>query len=396
MENQLLQVIDQSGVEQSTALTLKDSFLPFFKQADEWAKKAKELVVTNENQRELMYEARRARLALKEIRIAADKKRKELKEDSIRYGKAVQGVYNVIEYLISPTEKYLEEQEKFIEIQEQKRKQALKEVREKEVEPYLEFLFSMNDLSDMTEEDYQKYLNMGKKSLQDKIDNEERIRKEAEEKAKLDKLEYDRRLLIAPYAQFLNQSHDLRNIQQVDFDNLISKLQQSKIEYDKEQERIKADNERLAKEKEEIERKAKEEREKADKEKKALEEKVRKEKEAAEAKAKKEKEAVQAKLKAEHDAKLKLEKELQAKKDAEEAEKKRIESQRIADEKARLEAEKKAKNAPDKEKLLRFAELLGSLERPVLKSIESQQILESTVILINKINDFIKKECEKL
>ena len=58
-----------------------------------------------------MQEARIARLALRDIRIQADKTRKALKEESLRYGKAVQGVYNVIEYLITPIEKHLEERE---------------------------------------------------------------------------------------------------------------------------------------------------------------------------------------------------------------------------------------------------------------------------------------------
>ena len=115
--NELVRVINESGVEQSTALTLQSSFLPFFEQAEQWKIKAESLVVTDASQTREMKMAREARLALKDIRVSADKTRKALKEDSLRYGKAVQGVYNVIDYLIAPIEKHLEEQEKFPEIQ---------------------------------------------------------------------------------------------------------------------------------------------------------------------------------------------------------------------------------------------------------------------------------------
>lgn len=131
MTNQLLQVITESGVEQTTAQSLQKAFEPFFAQANDWQEKAKGLVVTDESQTREMKMAREARLALKEIRVNADKTRKALKEDSLRYGKAVQEVYNVIEYLIVPIEKHLEEQEKFVE---------RKEAERKESEAYYDFL----------------------------------------------------------------------------------------------------------------------------------------------------------------------------------------------------------------------------------------------------------------
>ena len=128
--NELVKVVETSGVEPQTATTLKESFLPFFEQAEEWKRKAEALVVTDATQVHDMKMARTARLALKEIRVNADKKRKELKEDSLRYGKAVQGVYNVIEFLIAPIEKHLQEQEDFVAIAEAERK-ARKEAEAK-------------------------------------------------------------------------------------------------------------------------------------------------------------------------------------------------------------------------------------------------------------------------
>ena len=193
MQNELISVITESAVEEQTGLTLKEKFLPFFEKAEEWKVKAESIIVTDASQKELMADARKARLFLKDIRVQADKTRKELKEDSIRYGKAVQGVYNVIEYMIVPIEQHLERQERFAEIQEAERKWALKLKRESELKPYMEFVAHNIDLGGMSEEDFMKILNGAKMQMQAKNDaiakaeaeRIERERAEAEERERV-------------------------------------------------------------------------------------------------------------------------------------------------------------------------------------------------------------------
>lgn len=190
--NELVVVIDQSGVEQQTANTLKESFLPFFEQAEEWRRKAEAIRVTDASQVLEMQSARFARLRLREIRINADKTRKALKEDSLRYGKAVQGVYNVIEYLIAPIEEHLEKQERFVEIQKAEQEARLKAAREMELAPYAEFVPPVF-LGLMPEDEYQTLLQQVKGQMAQKIEMEqkaeadriERERKEAEEREKM-------------------------------------------------------------------------------------------------------------------------------------------------------------------------------------------------------------------
>ena len=118
------------------ALSLKNTFMPFFEQAEEWAKKAKEINITDVTQIKEMQLARDTRLNLRTIRINVEKTRKELKEESLRKGKAIDGIANVIKFLIVPIEEHLQEQENFVIIQEEKRKSELKESREKELEQY--------------------------------------------------------------------------------------------------------------------------------------------------------------------------------------------------------------------------------------------------------------------
>lgn len=279
--NELITVIEDQGLAPQTGLQIKEKFLPFFEQAQEWKEKAESLIVTDESQTDLMKEARTARLALKEIRIGADKTRKALKEDSLRYGKAVQGVYNVINFLIVPIEKHLEAQEKFVENKEKERKEKLGQERAMELEPLAEYIPLNLNLAEMTEEDYQKLL-AGARFQQDA-----RIKAEKE-------------------------AEELR-------------IKQEKEERER-QKAIEEENRKLKAEAEKREKEMEKERAKAEAEKKKQEEKEAKEKAEYEAK-----------LKAEREAKEKMEAELKAKAEAE-AEEKRLKEE--ADKKAKQAPDK--------------------------------------------------------
>lgn len=195
-KNELVNVIDSSGLEVKTKEIIKQKFAHFFEQVKEWKEKAKDLIVTDESQTREMNMAREARLAMKEIRVAAEKVKKSLKEDSLRYGTAVQDVYNLIKGMVQPIERHLEEQEKFIEIRDTKRRIELAEKRIKELEPYSEFVPYRDDLGRLSEEDFQKIITGAKLQQQAKIDaekqelldQERRKREEAEriEKARIE------------------------------------------------------------------------------------------------------------------------------------------------------------------------------------------------------------------
>lgn len=150
------------GLEKETSTNIIDKFAPLFAKANEWKAKAEALVVTDVTQVREMQEARVARLALKDIRVAADKERKALKEDSLRYGKAVQGVYNVIEFLIAPIEEHLQNQEDFAKVQAAKQIALLQEQRALIVEPLQEFIPYGLNLGAMLEDDFNKLVNGAK------------------------------------------------------------------------------------------------------------------------------------------------------------------------------------------------------------------------------------------
>ena len=332
---QVIDVIESAGLEQDTTKTLRDKFLPFWEQAEQWKKKAEGLVVTDESQTSEMKMARVARLALRQVRIDADKTRKALKEDSIRYGRAVQGVYNVIEYMIKPIEDHLLQQEQFVEIRQQEARDRLNEDREQVVSPLSEFIdysklpATNAPWADLTVEQFSSIVNSASKLK--KAHEEEQARLEAERIAK-----------------------------------------------EAEDKRIREENAKLKAEAIERERAAAEER-------RALEEQARKEREEAEAKAAKEREEAAARLAAER-----------AKREALEAEARRKEEEAMKAKQAEEEARRKAEQAPDKEKLLAFAADLSSLDFPAVTSMNAREIVKEYSDRISALASSLRAEAEQL
>lgn len=228
-ENQLEIIVKESQLESSKAQFILENFKNYFEIAAEWEQKAKNLIVTRADQSAEMQMARTGRLFLREKRIAIEKARKELKEQALREGKAIDGIANVLKALIVPIEEYLDKQERFIEIEQEKKDTALRLEIEKRME----------------EERIAKEKQEAEEREKIRIENE-RLKKEALEKEKA--LAEERKKQEAKLAAERAKAEEERN----------------------KQEAI------LAKERE----KANAERAKAESEKRAIEEKARKEKEA--------------------------------------------------------------------------------------------------------------------
>lgn len=163
-----------------------------------------------------------------------------------------------------------------------------------------------------------------------------------------------------------------------------------------ERERIAAENARLKREAEEREAAAKAEREAAEKARVAAEAKAKAEKDAIEAKAGKEREEAEAKAKAEREkveAAAKLEREAREKA---EAEAKALREAAAKKEAAEAAAKAKAAKAPDKEKVAAFALSVRKLELGAMTTREGQELSEKIADQINKMADWISKQAETL
>lgn len=134
MENQLQVIVKESGLDQTKADYILTQFQDYFKLASEWEAKAKTIIVTDEKQEVDMKMARTGRLFLREKRIAIEDARKKLKEQSLREGKAIDGIANVLKALIVPIEEYLEKQEKFVEIKKAEKEAEIRAEIERKLE----------------------------------------------------------------------------------------------------------------------------------------------------------------------------------------------------------------------------------------------------------------------
>src|SRR4030043_493390 len=116
METDLMVLIDKSGLSQIQKDLMTEKFGDAFQIAKEWKEKAYAIEVTDANQTAEMKMARVGRLFLREKRIAIEKTRKEMKESSLREGKAIDLIANTLKGLIEPIEEYLDQQEHFVEL----------------------------------------------------------------------------------------------------------------------------------------------------------------------------------------------------------------------------------------------------------------------------------------
>lgn len=173
-------IIEQNGLEKTQAEKLVEPLMNFLNEAKGWEKKAQALVVTDVSQTKEMAEARTARLELKKIRTGAEKIRVELKERSIREGKMIDGVANIIKGIIIPIEEHLEKQEKFSEELEKTRKEKILAERTVVLQKF-ESDPALYNLKEMSDEAFAK--------LATDLEIAFKAKKEAAEKAEKDRLQ---------------------------------------------------------------------------------------------------------------------------------------------------------------------------------------------------------------
>jgi hypothetical protein len=240
-ENQLVTIVKDSGLEKTKADFILEKFQDYFKIASEWEIKAKTIIITNDNQVTEMEMARVGRLFLKEKRITIEKTRKELKEQSLREGKAIDGIANVLKGLIEPIESYLDNQENFTKyrlVAEEKEKQRLEQLR---IE---------NEIRE-------------KEERRIKLEKEEQAKIKSEnEKLKLEAIERERLALIEKQ----KKEKELAEIKAKNESEKIEKERLIEIERKKQEKILNAEKEKFAIEKAERERLEKEIEQKMQKE----------------------------------------------------------------------------------------------------------------------------------
>jgi hypothetical protein len=312
--------------------SLAVAFAPHFQRFNELRDSAKGVAIDAPNA------ARTLRLAIKAVRVAAEKTRKEQKEDSLRRGKAIDGIYNVLEYELAPVENAMEAIEKAEERREAARIAALKAEREEALRPYADPTFY--DLGNMPAAQWEQLL-AGQKSAHE-------AKLAAAAKAEADRIAAEQ---AAKEAQARREAEEAA-----------------------ERERMRAENERLAKVAAE-ERAAREEQER----------KAAEERNAAEAKRVEAERAAAAVALAERQAREKAEAELAAARKAE--------ADRVAREQ---EAARQAAAAPEKQKLATLAATVRAMPVPALTTEAGKALRVKIAEQVEKMAKWIESEASRL
>lgn len=339
MPTELVQVLQEFSLEESKKNVVNGLLQPFFAKAEEWKTQVDTIVITDPTQTDKMALAKTGRLQLKNFRLEAEKLVKSQREtikarmaDDVLEDKLWLRSGQIMEAVFKNLETKLEEKEKFAERYQAELEEKLRAERTQILSEYGQP--EIPGLGKMLQDQFDMYISGVKAKFEaDKKAEEERI-----EAQRIQDLQNKRYSILCRYEDFIPNLNelDLGRMTEDEFIAIGMKAKADKDAYDAEQARIKAENERLQKEKEEAERKQREAIEKAERERKE-----------AEAKAKAEAD----RLKAEADARLKAEQEARAKAEAQaQAEANRLKAE--ADAKLQAEQAEKQKAIDEANRLI--------------------------------------------
>jgi hypothetical protein len=239
------QELMENGLPIGVVLSINSKFKEYENIANEWNKKAYDIVVTDDSQVDLMQQAREGRLLLKAKRVEIEKTRKRLKEQSLLEGRFIDSLAKRLFAIIEPAEEHLELQEKHTEIKEQLRKSKLKAERLELLTPYLHFLdLTQFDLSTMSDVAFNTILNGAKVSLENFEKAQEKIRLEQEEKERINKVYSQRKIQLAPYSFFVKNEEDVLYLDTTEeqFQEIFDRLVERKKKDDEQKELLAKQN----------------------------------------------------------------------------------------------------------------------------------------------------------
>jgi hypothetical protein len=116
--------------ESAAPATVEARFAEIMTAAKTQLDESRKIVVTDPTDVRGMEQSRSMRLAVRQIRLAGEKAHKELKEDVLRAGRAIDGMKNILLQLCEPEETRLLNQEKIAERIQQEREAKLRAERE--------------------------------------------------------------------------------------------------------------------------------------------------------------------------------------------------------------------------------------------------------------------------
>lgn len=320
--------LDKIGIEASRIVAILDKFDEPYTSALAVINHARDINVTSEDQKDEIEQASIARKELKKIRCDVENARKELKEQPLREGQAIDLMARIIKDTIVPEELRLEEQEKIVERAAAKRFAEKLEARRAQLAKYTDqpAMYKFENIDDTA---FEELLASLKEAQESKV--------AAEKKAEEDRIAAEKAAAI-------------------------------------EQERVRRENEKLKAEAAAREEQLAKEREAEAK--RLADERAKRDEELA---------AERAKAAEEREKREALEAEQRAKAEAEA--------------KAKAEAEENQRQsllAPDKEKLLKFADFIDEIKAPNVADREAGKVLDETKDFLARISKNLRAKAKQL
>lgn len=187
----LQQVLAEQRIGETSAAALLEAFGAPFEEAGAILAEYQSITVTDENDTETMKLAREKRLALRKTRITVENKRKELKEESLRTGQAIDRVARFVKDTITPAEEHLQLQEDYAKIKQAERAAALKAERIEKLTPYTDDV-SVYNLDGLTEAQFDDLLAKTKADHQAHLDAQRLAEEAAKAHAEAQRLEQEK------------------------------------------------------------------------------------------------------------------------------------------------------------------------------------------------------------
>ncbi len=155
---------------------------------------AYDMVMSQEISKPLCKKAKRLRLDIAKIRVAADKVRESEKKQYTIGANAIQGMYNILKFGTSEKEDKLKNIETHYEQIEAERKRQCEDDRQSELSLYYETVGHQQNLSDKSDQEWKEYIIQVAKWDKERLDKIEAARKEQEEKAEKEAKEREERI----------------------------------------------------------------------------------------------------------------------------------------------------------------------------------------------------------
>lgn len=349
-DGQLIQIVEQSNIEPTKGAQMMELFVPYFKRMDEVERKISILPAENPSKEDCEM-AKAIRKALRDNRLEAERIKKQGKEAIIIEGRLFDNLYNIIDNSSKPLEKRCEAIEKWHEIEEAKRVEAVYQER-KNLCDELEADTVFVNIRQMSDEQFDAYI--------------DQIKAAKAAKAEADRIEAER---LAEHERQLDHrmKSRLKTLAALDIDGGLMNIREMPDEqFDT---FVKSEQAKIA---------ARAAAVKAAEDARIEAAKVAEEQRIAREAAEKDAEKVRAELAA-------------AKKAAE------LEAAKIA-EAARVKAEsdRAALLAPDRDKLAFLITQIAGINIPQLETPEAEKITRNVKLLLGKVRTYIEQEAEKL